>query len=143
MRDNLAAGRAPLDGYDRRYAAFTNMDFQTPTDHFDGFLHFDALLGAYGGRCILNTRPVERWLESVMRNAEHPRRRAAYRARFGTDDPGEVAEYWRAAWEEHHRRVLAEIPGRVAARIRYRIRSPGAALRLHRRAALTRAPVHA
>ena len=46
-----------------------------------------------------------------MRNAEHPRRRAAYRARFGTDDPGEVAEYWRAAWEEHHRRVLAEIPG--------------------------------
>lgn len=111
MRDNLAAGRAPLDGYDRRYAAFTNMDFQTPTDHFDGFLHFDALLGAYGGRCILNTRPVERWLESVMRNAEHPRRRAAYRARFGTDDPGEVAEYWRAAWEEHHRRVLAEIPG--------------------------------
>ena len=111
MRDNLAAARAPLDGYDRRYAAFTNMDFQTPTDHFDGFRHFDALLGAYGGRCILNTRPVERWLESVMRNAEHPRRRAANRARFGTDDPGEVAEYWRAAWEEHHRRVLAEIPG--------------------------------
>ena len=65
MRDNPAAGRAPLDGYDRRYAAFTNIDFQTPTDHFDGFRQFDALLGAYGGRCILNTRPVEHWLGSA------------------------------------------------------------------------------
>ena len=110
MRDNLAAGRAPLDGYDHRYAAFTNIDFQTPTDHFDGFRHFDALRAAYGGRCILNTRPVDHWLESVMRNAAHPRRRAAYRARFGTDDPREVAGHWRAAWEEHHRRVLAEVP---------------------------------
>ena len=70
MRDNLAAGRAPLDGYDRRYAAFTNIDFQTPTDHFDGFRHFGALLAAYGGRCILNTRPVDNWLRSVMRNAD-------------------------------------------------------------------------
>ena len=110
MRDNLAAARAPLDGYDRRFAAFTNMDFQAPTDHFDGFLHFDALLTDYGGRFILNTRPVEHWLESVMRNADHPRRRAAYRARFGTDDLREVAACWRAAWEEHHRRVIEEVP---------------------------------
>ena len=57
MRDNLAAGRAPLDGYDRRYAAFTNMDFQTPTDHFDGFLHFDALLGAYAGASFSTPGP--------------------------------------------------------------------------------------
>ena len=40
----------------------------------------------------------------------HPRRRAAYRARFGTDDAREVAGHWRAAWEAHHRRVLAQIP---------------------------------
>ena len=110
MRDNLAAGRAPLDGYDRRYAAFTNMDFQTPADHFDGFRHFGALLAAYGGRYILNTRPVDNWLASVMRNAGRPRMRAAHRARFGTDDPREVAERWRAAWEAHHRRVAAEVP---------------------------------
>ena len=87
---NRRVARAPLDGYDRRYAAFTNIDFQTPTDHFDGFLHFDALLADYGGRFILNTRPLERWLASVMRNAGRPR--------------------LRAAWEEHHRRVLAEVP---------------------------------
>ena len=110
MRDNLAAGRAPLDGYDRRYAAFANIDFQTPTDHFDGFRHFGALLAAYGGRCILNTRPVDNWLRSVMRNADRPRVRAAHRARFGTHDPHEVADLWRTAWEDHHRRAVAEIP---------------------------------
>ena len=110
MRDNLAAGRAPLDGYDRRYAAFTNMDFQTPADHFDGFRHFGALLAAYGGRYILNTRPVDNWLDSVLRNAGRPRMRAAHRTRFGTDDPRAVAEHWRAAWEEHHRRAVAEVP---------------------------------
>ena len=110
MRANLAAGRAPLDGYDHRYAAFTNMDLQTPTEHFDGFVHFEALLAAYGGRYILNTRPVERWLASIMRNAARPGVRAAHRARFGTDDPRAVAEHWRAAREAHHRRVVASIP---------------------------------
>ena len=110
MRDNLAAGRAPLDGYDRRYAAFTNMDFQTPAEHFEGFRHFAALFAAYGGRYILNTRPVDRWLASLMRNAGRAPVRAAHRARFGTDDPCEVAGHWRAAWEAHHGRVLAEVP---------------------------------
>ena len=110
MRDNLAAGRPPLDGYDRRYAAFTNIDLQTPTDHFDGFRHFGTLLAAYGGRYILNTRPVDHWLASVMRNAGRPRERAAHRARFGTGEPSEVAGHWRAMWEEHHLRVVAEVP---------------------------------
>ena len=135
MRENLAAARAPLDGYDRRYAAFTNIDFQTPTDHFDGFRHFEALLAEYGGRFILNTRPVEHWLRSIMRNAGHPRRRAAYRARFGTDDLREVAACWRTAWEEHHRRVIEEVPAQSLLGVRYRIGPAGAALRLHRRGA--------
>ena len=110
MRANLAAGRAPLDGYDHRYAAFTNMDFQSPVDHFDGFKHFDALRAVYGGKFILNTRPVEHWIESVMRRAGRRRPRAAHAARFGTDDPERVAACWRAEWEAHHRRVRSEIP---------------------------------
>ena len=110
MRENLAAGRAPLDGYDRHYRAFTNMDFQTPDDHFDGFKHFEALLAAYGGRFILNTRPIEHWLRTVMRRAESPWLRAAHAARFGTDDPVRVAECWRAEWTAHHRHVRATLP---------------------------------
>ena len=110
MRANLAAGRPPLEGYDDRYRAFTNMDFQTPEDHFDGFTQFEALRAAYGGKFILNTRPVEHWLRSMMRRAGRARLRAVWVARFGTDDPARVADCWRAAWEAHHRRVRAEIP---------------------------------
>ena len=110
MRANLAAGRAPLDGYDTRYRAFTNMDFQTRDDHFDGFMHFEALDDAYGGRFILNTRPVEHWLASIMRHAGGRALRTAHAARFGTGDPEEAAALWRAAWEAHHRRVRASIP---------------------------------
>ena len=113
MRENLACGRAPLDGYDHRYAAFTNMDFQVLGDHFDGFRHFDALRAAYGGKFILNTRPVEHWLRSVLRRAAYPRLRAIHEARFGTGDLARVAECWRAEWEAHHRRVRAELPADV------------------------------
>ena len=113
MRDNLAAGRAPLAGYDRRYRAFTNMDFQSRHDHFDGFKHFEALHAAYGGKFILNTRPVDRWLRSMMRYAARKRFLAAHAARFGTDDPARIAACWRAQWEAHHRRVRATLPADI------------------------------
>ena len=113
MRANLAAGRAPLDGYDHRYLAFTNMDFKTPRDHFDGFKHFEALRDAYGGKFILNTRPVEHWIRSVTRRIERKRLRSACVARFGTDDPERVAACWRAEWEAHHSAVRERLPGEV------------------------------
>ena len=110
MRENLAAGRAPLDGYDRRYRAFTNMDFQEEDDRFDGFRAFEALDAAYGGRFILNTRPMERWIASVMRTAGQRRVKRAHESRFGTGDPERVAAFWRAEREDHHARVLAVLP---------------------------------
>ena len=105
-----ARGRAPLDGYDRRYRAFTNMDFQTRRDHFEGFKHFDALLAAYGGKFILNTRPVDHWLRSMLHRSARKRWRDTHAARYGTGDPERVAECLRAEWEAHHRRVCNEIP---------------------------------
>lgn len=113
MRDNLAAGRRPLEGYDHRYRAFTNMNHNEPDDYFDAFKEYAALDRAYGGRFILNTRPREHWLRSRMSHDARrlrARRLANHRLRFGTDDPAEVADRWRAEWEEHHRRVVAEIP---------------------------------
>ena len=111
MRENMARGRPPLDGYER-YRAFTNMDFIAADDFFDGFRHHRALDAAYGGRFILNTRPVEHWLRSfTAHNARRgPGVAAAHAlARFGTADPARVAAGWRALWEEHHRRVKAEL----------------------------------
>ena len=110
MRDNLAAGRPPLEGYDDRYLAFTNMDFQDEDDRFDGFKHFEALDAAYGRRFILNTRPLDNWLASVMRSAGQRRVRRAHESRFGTSDPQRVAALWRAEREAHHAHVLAALP---------------------------------
>ena len=113
IRVNLAAGGRPLAGYDERYLAFTNMDWNAADDYFDGFKHFGALRRAYGGRFILNTRPMEHWVRSIMSNrAQRGRRQmlAHYALRFGTTDLEEVAQCWRAEREAHHRRVLAEIP---------------------------------
>ncbi len=112
MRANLAAGRRPLEGYEH-YRAFTNMNLTEPDDWFDAFKEYAALDRAYGGRFILNTRPVEHWVASVM---SHKARRLGrsverhYELRFGTGDAERVAACWRAEWEAHHRRVREEIP---------------------------------
>ena len=115
MRDNLARGARPLEGYER-YRAFTNMDYIAEDDWFDGFRQYRALEAAYGGKFILNTRPVAHWVESVMaHDARRGRRGAAHAlSRFGTADPERVAAGWRSLWEAHQRRVRADIaPGRL------------------------------
>ena len=113
MRVNLAAGARPLEGYDERYLAFANMDWNAADDYYDGFKQYAALRRAYGGRFILNTRPVEHWVRSIMSNrAQRGRRRmlAHYALRFGTTDLDEVARRWREEWEAYHRQVRAELP---------------------------------
>ena len=114
MRDNLAAGRAPMAGYER-YRAFTNMDWFAARDYVDGFKQYPDLLAYYGGRArfILNTRPVEHWIRSLW--THHERRDAAvvrehYLWRYGTTDAAAVTKIWRWEWEKHHARVRAEIP---------------------------------
>ena len=113
MRVNMEAGAPPLAGYDERYRAFTNINWNAADDYYDGFKHFAALRRAYGGRFILNTRPVEHWVRSVMSHKALRGRRHAeahYSLRFGTTDPERVAACWRDEWEAHRRRVVAEIP---------------------------------
>ena len=116
VRDNLAAGARPLEGYEH-YRAFTNMNLNEPDDYFDAFKHYGALQRAYGGRFILNTRPVEHWVRSVMAHNAAFFDRAAlrrhYELRFGIADPARVAACWRAEREAHHRRVRQEIPGEL------------------------------
>ncbi len=113
MRANLAAGERPLAGYDERYRAFTNMNWNSADDFFDAFKHYGELRAAYGGRFILNTRPPEHWVRSVMAHKARRGRRemtAQYELRFGTADPARVRQCLLRDWEEHHRRVVAEIP---------------------------------
>ena len=112
LRENLAAGRPPLAGYER-YRAFANMQYEDGADYFDGMRRFHELYAAYDARFVLNTRPLENWLQSL---AVHYARRPpalglpCLEARFGTTDPARVAEGWRALREAHHRQVRAELP---------------------------------
>ena len=115
MRENLAARRPPLEGYDHRYRAFTNMDLNAPDDFFDAFREYDALERAYPeARFILNTRPAEHWIRSTMAHRARRMGRAGarrhYKLRFGTADPGEVAARLRAERKAHHRNVRDAIP---------------------------------
>ena len=113
IRVNLAAGARPLAGYDDRYLAFANMNWNAADDYCDAFKEFGALRRAYGGRFILNTRPMDNWIRSVIAyKARRGRRemRAHWTLRFGTADLDAVARCLRAEREAHHRRVLAEIP---------------------------------
>ena len=112
LRENLAAGRPPLAGYEE-YRAFANMQYEDGADYFDGMAHFRELDAAYDARFVLNTRPLEHWLRSLaVHYARRPRALGppCLEARFGTTDPGAVAEGWRALREDHHRRVRAELP---------------------------------
>lgn len=109
MRDNLARGAPPLEGYEH-FRAFANMDYVEADGWFDGFRHYRELDAAYGGKFVLNTRPVEHWVASVMaqdalRGVQEPHALG----RFGTRDPERIAEGWRALWERHHREVRADI----------------------------------
>ncbi len=113
IRVNLARGDRPLAGYDHRYRAFCNMNWNAADDFCDAFKAFAAFRRAYGGRFILNTRPMESWVRSVtVHKAQRGRREAAahWTLRFGTADPEAVAAGLRADREAHHRSVIAGIP---------------------------------
>ncbi len=105
---SVAAGARPLEGYEH-YRAFTNMNLNEPDDYFDAFRQYGALRRAYGGKFILNTRPVEHWVRSVMAHNVERFGRAGllrhYELRFDAAEPERVAARWRAEREAHHRRV--------------------------------------
>ena len=114
MRENLAAGRDPIDGYEQ-YRVITNMDYFAERDFYDGSKDFPALLAHYGDRArfILNTRPIEHWIRSLRRHrANRPVQmvESHYMWRYGTTDRAVVEDHWRADWREHHARVQREIP---------------------------------
>ena len=111
MRDNLEAGRRALDGYDDRYDAFTDMEFNDPDDYFEGFKRFRELLRDYpGAKFILNTRDKEAWLRSMRRWARRTHRWRYLRHRYGTRSLAGFSRRLAQDRKAHHDAVVATIP---------------------------------
>ena len=112
MQRNRADGLPLLSGYER-YDAFTNMEYSSPGDWFDGFRCWPELMETYAdSRFILNTRDRERWLRSMLPRADGRRswKTDYHEARYGTSDPVALAEIWSRDWDDYHREVMAGIP---------------------------------
>ena len=111
MRDNLAAGRPVLEGYDDAFDAFTDMECNGPDDWFEGFRCFPEMLRDYpGARFVLNTRDEAAWLRSMRIWARRQRRMDYVRARYGSTDLDAFAAALARERAEHHRAVRAAVP---------------------------------
>lgn len=81
------------------------MDTHEPVLPLYGFLYFDLLDAQYpGSRFILNTRDVERWVESRLAFNEGKYRSCIHGDRYHATD-AELADCWRRTWHDHHRAV--------------------------------------
>ena len=113
MRENMRVGRPILRGYEQ-YSSFTDMEYVAADDCFEGFRHYDRILEDYPeAKFILNTRDQDRWLRSMHQHSvlAGPERIGFYRWRYGTADPERLSEFWRQEWDEHYKRVMADIRG--------------------------------
>ena len=112
MQANQAQGLPLVAGYEA-YHAFTNMEYSTPHDWFDGFRCWPELLETYPNSLfILNTRDRENWVRSMLPSDPNRRywRMDYFEARWGTSEPAVLADIWKEDWDEHHRGVMAGIP---------------------------------
>ncbi len=115
MRMNLLQGAPPLTGYDHIYRAFANMEYCYGEGYFEGYRHYRELMEAYeDSKFILNTRDRENWIRS---NVIHARRHCSntenaefYRNEFGTTEWDGISDIWRQRWDEHHEKVIEDIP---------------------------------
>ena len=112
MRANMRAGNRILKGYEQ-YRAFTNMDYVAADDCFEGFRHYTRLLEDYPeAKFILNTRDREKWIRSMLAHGSMAgtSRVRFYEWKYGSSAPEKLAGIWRKEWDEHHSKVIDEVP---------------------------------
>lgn len=106
-------GEDPL-GFYKDVFFFSDMTYTARDVVLDGAYHFDYIHRFYPDALfILNTRPVDGWIDSRMRWNNY---RERYKSARGIKTDEELAAYWRADWERHHRRVaefFADKPGQL------------------------------
>jgi len=103
VRDNIEAGRPPVEGFEA-FDAFFDMEQTGRSELIHNYLRFDAFAEAYpDAKFIFNYRDVNAWIRSRL---NHGRGSYFYRmSRYYDTDADGLAEIWRHQFEEHKARV--------------------------------------
>ena len=112
MQRNLCEGVPLIIGYEG-FDVFTNMEYVSRSDWFEGWRHCERLLDECpDASFILNTRHKENWLRSMVALGESKPRimKAHYQSRYGTKDIAKIVTIWSREWDKHHREVVERIP---------------------------------
>lgn len=111
MYQNVLAGRRLLAGYEQ-YTCFTDMENAlTGRIYFEGYKLYPQLLRASpDAYFILNTRDMERWIQSRLKH-EGGRYKERHKSiwRVSTDEA--LAKIWRREWRRHHADVTEYFEG--------------------------------
>ncbi len=105
LQRDLSEGRQPFHNW-QHVDVFTDMEFLSDTEHFEGFRHFRALYAAYPDALfILNTRNMENWIRSRIKHADGYYL-TAYQHQKGYGSKNRVIDEWRRNWLRHHLDVM-------------------------------------
>lgn len=116
IREDVASARLPLSDWSDRQV-FSDMEFVTARDIFEGYREFRALASAYEDALfILNTRNGEAWIRSRHSHGDGGYTEA-YRRFLRLETHEQVFERWRRDWYSHHADVLEYFSGELANRL--------------------------
>lgn len=105
MLNNVRLGKRILNGYDKRYIAFSDFTYLDYETVIEGNEYFREMYLDYPGSFfILNTRPTQNWLESRARhkNGNFMKR---YMNILGITDQSEMFEWWSQQKQLHEEAV--------------------------------------
>jgi hypothetical protein len=120
LAEDIAAksntGEVPLTDWNDT-VLFTDIEsVHTTAEPIEGYKYFEFLDQMYpDAKFILNTRDVNSWLRSRMLHREGKYFRY-FVHHFGTSDPIEIMQRWKASWQDHHdavRDYFADKPGKL------------------------------
>ena len=116
IEDNIAQGRAPLQGRIDQWVAYTDVQQVTRERAIEGVRYFRELYHYYpNSYFILNTRDKAAWIKSRLAHGAGFYARRYARA-LGVETEEEVVAAWSADWDRHHHEVqafFADKPGRL------------------------------
>jgi hypothetical protein len=110
---NLTEGTELLTGYED-FDAFTDMEYLGASGtYLAAYKLFPYLAAQYPDAVfILNTRNREDWIRSRLQHGSDLTYAPRHMLHHNVNSASELAERWRADWDQHHRRVVEFFEGK-------------------------------